>query len=62
MKKFKNYCQEGKNYCLNIEEEDILNAEKNGLIENSKLKIQIIISAVEAVEMIIRIDKMFLNC
>ena len=35
---------------------------KSGLIENSKLKIQIILFAVEAVEMIIRIDKMFLNC
>ena len=61
--KFKKYLQEGREVCINIEDENcICNAKKSGLIENSRLKIQIILFAVEAVEMIIRIDKMFLNC
>jgi len=61
--KFKSALQEGKEMCINIEEQDcICSTKKSGLIENSKLKIQIILFAVEAVEMIIRIDKMFLNC
>jgi T-complex protein 1 subunit beta len=62
MNKFKNYCKKGKEVCLNIEDEDISCVKKSGLLENSKLKIQIIISAMEAVEILIRIDKMFLNC
>jgi len=61
--KFKNYLQEGKEYCINVENENFISsAKKNGLVENSKLKTQIILFAIEAVEMIIRIDKMFLNC
>jgi len=60
--KFKNSIKLGKNCCLNIDNGDISDAKTSGLIENIRLKTQIIISAVEAVEMIIRIDKMFLNC
>lgn len=61
MNKFKKNCKKSGDFCLNIEDEDISDAKLSGLIENSKLKTQIIVSAVEAVEMIIRIDKMFLN-
>jgi len=62
LNKFKNSIKLGKNCCLNIDNGDISDAKTSGLIENIRLKTQIIISAVEAVEMIIRIDKMFLNC
>jgi T-complex protein 1 subunit beta len=44
------------NLCFDLEKSQIGNAEKLGLFESSKLKKQIIISAIEAVEMIIRID------
>lgn len=47
--------------CIDITNGSITDAKKIGLIECIKLKIQIIISSVEAAEMIIRIDKMFLN-
>eukprot|EP00802_Teleaulax_amphioxeia_P001748 Tamp_01750.p1 GENE.Tamp_01750~~Tamp_01750.p1 ORF type:complete len:502 (-),score=28.60 Tamp_01750:89-1594(-) len=61
LNKFRNSLKIGKIFCLNIDNEDVLDAKQTGLIENTKLKTQIIISAVEAIEMIIRIDKMFLN-
>ena len=61
LNKFKNSIKLGKNCCLNIDNGDISDAKTSGLIENIRLKTQIIISAVEAVEMIIRIDKMFLK-
>ena len=60
--KFKKNLKKGEECCFNAENEDISCAKISGLIENSKLKTQIILAAVEAVEMIIRIDKMFLNC
>ena len=60
--KFKNRCLNEEKVCFNIIDDDISDAKTNGLIENSKLKIQILLSAVEAVEILIRIDKMFLNC
>jgi len=47
--------------CLDITNGSTTDAKKIGLIEYAKLKTQIIVSAVEAVELIIRIDKMFLN-
>jgi len=62
MGKLRNNCKKGESSCINIEDEDISSARKSGLIENGRLKTQIIISAVEAIEMLIRIDKMFLNC
>ena len=62
MSKLRNHCKNGESSCINIEDENISSAKKSGLIENGKLKTQIIISAVEAIEMLIRIDKMFLNC
>jgi chaperonin GroEL (HSP60 family) len=60
--KFKKNLKKGEECCFSAENEDISYAKISGLIENSKLKTQIILAAVEAVEMIIRIDKMFLNC
>jgi T-complex protein 1 subunit beta len=60
--KFKKNLKKGEECCFSAENEDISCAKISGLIENSKLKTQIILAAVEAVEMIIRIDKMFLNC
>jgi T-complex protein 1 subunit beta len=60
--KFKKNLKKGEECCFNVENEDISCAKISGLIENSKLKTQIILAAVESVEMIIRIDKMFLNC
>mmetsp|Transcript_28393 Transcript_28393/g.67798 ORF Transcript_28393/g.67798 Transcript_28393/m.67798 type:complete len:501 (+) Transcript_28393:1-1503(+) len=52
---------EGSDACLDVHSEKILSAQKVGLIECSKLKIHTILSAVETAEMILRIDKMFLN-
>jgi T-complex protein 1 subunit beta len=47
--------------CFDVYSEKICSAKKIGLIECSRLKIQTILSAVETAEMIMRIDKMFLN-
>jgi T-complex protein 1 subunit beta len=45
-----------KKSCLDLEKNEIGDAKILGFFESSKLKKQIIISAIEAVEMIIRID------
>jgi T-complex protein 1 subunit beta len=45
--------------CIDINNETISSAEKLGLIELFRLKTQMIISAVETVEVILRIDKIF---
>nr|UXY87241.1 nucleolar protein [Cryptomonas sp.] len=45
--------------CIDIKNESVSNADRLGLIELSRLKSQMIISAVETAEMILRVDKVF---
>mmetsp|Transcript_39404 Transcript_39404/g.92158 ORF Transcript_39404/g.92158 Transcript_39404/m.92158 type:complete len:507 (-) Transcript_39404:4946-6466(-) len=58
--KIKNAQEEGQEKaCLDLNKGDIGKADELGLIESSKLKAQLVISAAEAAEMIIRIDHQF---
>mmetsp|Transcript_540 Transcript_540/g.1281 ORF Transcript_540/g.1281 Transcript_540/m.1281 type:complete len:501 (-) Transcript_540:999-2501(-) len=62
LSKLKNSLLKKNNFsCIDITNGSVADAQKLGLIECKKLKTQTIISSVEAAEMIIRIDKMFLN-
>jgi T-complex protein 1 subunit beta len=46
------------NFCLDLSNGSIVKSEELGIIESCKLKNQMIISALEAVEMIIRVDEL----